>query len=323
MRIPRIISIAVSVVLLASCTTHSPEKLSSGTIVKQYNSFIKDHTLNDSYVTIPVGLFEMNESYSRLQLRQLQAAGLVNYKVSRYAWWEKSAYSYSKPYTVTRYYWGYSYEDTEYRRVRGTKYDFLDHYVVDVSLTPKGEKLALTSLPEPKEIEDKDLIQPEIDKSKYKWNQVDLSENWPDIPNPFLTPEPEKEDVSHSRDDDSHSSHRSSSDRDRSESQSDNTERIDATIYNRYNALAFNEGHVYMKAVSIKAVKARNIQISTESGVPKAKAELILKTYGATDPGRIFNSSENGYKSVVPVTLTYYWDKGWVLDKNIDFEFEN
>ena len=301
--------------MLLSCVS-SPNRISAGDIVRQYNKLLKNEAIHEHFVDLQVGTYEMNDPAERLTLRQLEAAGLVTYDVTRYPWWEKTFRNYRKAVPVTRYYWGYAYQEEEYRTVKENVYNFEDHYVVNVNLTRKGKSLVVDERPEPLFEEDKDLVQPEIDPDKYAWNKTDLSENWPEIENPFIQkdapadpavqvtdpvePPVEKPEAAPATP---------------AAAPQDQTERIDAKQYEAYHALSLSSESVILKAFGVKAVKARNIQISTENGVPTATAEVILTTSGTTDAGRIIEGVENGFKHLVPVTLTYYQDKGWVLDE--------
>ena len=300
----------MAVAALFSCTP-SPERVSAGDIVSQFNKVLKDQAQQKEFVRIQVGKYELNSDVARLRLRQLKEAGLIVYSVERLPWWEKSIKHTKQAYTVSHYYWGYDYPETKYRWVAKNVYNFEDHYIVTIGLTKKGKFQQVENVPEPVPEVDKDLVQPEVDKSKYPWNKADLTETWPEIPNPFLSPEEPRESGS------SGSSYR----RDHSDSSSekepeDNTERIDVQKYNAYNNLHLFSETVTLKGYTIKAVKARNIQITQVDGRPVASAEVILKTSGVSDAARIYNDVENGEKAVVPVTLRFYLDKGWVLDKD-------
>ena len=137
----------------------SPDKLSSGKIVKQYNDALEKNAKNVEFVPFSVGTYECDSPGDRHTLRAFEAAGLVKYDVKRYAWWEKSKKSVKKAYKVTRGYGWYTYTDTEYKWVKTDAYDFEDHYIVDIALTDKGKKLFVDVLPGPEETVDKDMQQ--------------------------------------------------------------------------------------------------------------------------------------------------------------------
>ena len=300
--------------LLLSCTP-SPDRVSSGDIVRQFNNLLKETAHQDSFVEVEVGEYEVNNDYERSRLRMLQAAGLVTYKVSRFPWWEKSIRTYRKAVPVTRYFYGYEYTDEEYRWVSEDVYNFEDHYIVRVELTKKGQSLVVDSAPEPAEKEDKDLKSPEVDPGKYAWNKVDLTENWKTIENPFLKNEPS---VSTETRETETQTTTTTTPRSSTEEavEKDYTERIEKSMYDAYKNFSPNSHTVMLKGFRIKAVKARNIQVNTSSGQPKATAEVIVSTANTTDAARIYQGVEDGQKDLVEVSLNYFLDKGWVLDKD-------
>lgn len=300
--------------ILFSCVG-SPNRITSGDIVKQYNKLLKEEALQQQFVDLEVGEYELNSAADRLTLRQLEAAGLLTYTVARYPWWEKTFRNYRKAVPVTRYYWGYAYQEEEYRTVKENVYNFEDHYIVGINLTRKGQSLVVDERPQPADGVDKDLVQPEINPDKYAWNKKDLTETWPEIENPFIEKEAPVVPADPGTPAAPAADKPATAPSTPSSAPQDQTERIDAQKYAAYNALNLHSEPVILKAYGVKAVKARNIQISTASGVPKATAEVILTTYGATDAGRIIAGIENNFKHLVPVTLTYYQDKGWVLDE--------
>ncbi len=306
----------VSVVfVLSGCETHSPDRISGNDILKQFNEYLKTNAMEQAYVPIPVGTFEYNDDSHRYELRQLEAAGIITYDVERYAWWEKSRQSTRQSYRVEKYFWGYSYYDTEYRTVKRDKYDFMDHYIVNIALTPKGNKLVLSELPVATDMEDEDLKSPDIDTSKYAWNNADLTEYWEDIPNPFIEPEepavvetPEAvadttvtEDVDHS-------------DVVEEEVADDGIERIEASQYEKYRRLECDYESVYLKTYRLKGIKARNIHIVNVDGVAVARAEVVVATHDVSDVARVMYGTENDQRVLYNVELRYFYDKGWVIE---------
>lgn len=300
--------------LLLSCSP-SPDRVSSGDIVRQFNNLLKETAQQDSFVEVEVGEYEANSDYVRSRLRMLQAAGLVTYNVSRLPWWEKSVRTYRKAFPVTRYFYGYEYTDEEYRWVSEDVYNFEDHYIVRVELTKKGQSLVVESAPEPVEKEDKDLKSPEVDPGKYAWNKVDLTENWKTIENPFIKKEPSG--TTETRTTETQTTTTTTPRSNVEEAvEEDPTERIEKSMYDAYKSFSPNSHTVMLKGYRVKAVKARNIQVNTSSGKPKATAEVIVSTVNTTDAARIYQGVEDGEKNLVEVSLDYYLDKGWVLDKD-------
>ena len=131
-------AIALATAFLVGCNSN-PEKISSKLILKQVNQELAANAADENYTYLQIGTFECNSPSQREIYAKLDVAGIVKYKVTRYAWWEKSIKEYRQPYKVTRNYGWWTYEDTEYRWVKGPAYDFEDHYVVKVSLTGKGK----------------------------------------------------------------------------------------------------------------------------------------------------------------------------------------
>ncbi len=262
-------------------------------------------------VGILVGKYELSDSTQRARLRELEAAGLITYKVNRYAWWEKSKTNVRKSYTVTRSLYGlFTYNDTEYRTVKSDYYEFCDHYVVDVAVTEKGEKF-LTDLPtadHAQELKELGLGMDSEDPSEYIWNQQDLSEEWPIIDNPFIEKK-EAPQIVQSKDKEPEPKPQPI--------EPENVTRIDSLQYQAFMRLDLTKyKYVYFKAFDIRATKVHEIQTytDTKSGAPKCKAELILTLKHVTDPGRIYYGAQEGSYYFQPIELDYYIDKGWVLD---------
>ena len=305
------VAVAAVSMLLVSCGNSEPKPISAKTIVKEVNKKLVNDADAELFTEVAVGTYECNNAVARQYLAKLEVAGLIEYDVARYAWWEKSKKAYKKAYKVIRGYGWWSYEDIEYKWVSGTAYDFEDHYVVDVKLTKKGERLAVNERPEAKPQVDEDLVSDEINYEKYAWNQVDLTEGWEEIPNPFIEKKEPKEPKAAKENTQSKRKPKEVL----KESKNDPTIRVDSLQYKLFMEIDENKEVKYLRAGSIKAVKARNIQIKNENGILTAIAEVIYDTEDATDAGRILISFENGQKSVADVEFEYYNDKGWVLTK--------
>ena len=246
----------------------------------------------------------------------MAAAGLITYKATRYAWWEKSKANERKAVTVTKSLFGYyTYKDTEYRTVKTDKYEFCDHYVVDIALTEKGKKL-LTEYPDAVHNQDKE-VQYDTDledPSEYIWNKVDLSEVWPEIENPFI--EKKKETPK------SDESKVTTQEREVKPIEAEKITRIDSLQYQAFLQLDLSKNElVFLHAYDIKAKKMRFIQVFEESGAPKCRAELILVTKKVTDAGRIYYDVMEGEKYFKHITMNYFNDKGWILDSEPLEEF--
>jgi len=300
-----ILLVSAFAIMISACG-HSPETISQKEIVKQVNNKLREAASDRMFAPVKTGMYECNDADYRLMLRKLAAAGLVNYDVERYCWWEKSQKNVKNAYTVTHGYY-YNYKTTEYKWVKRDVYDFCDHYVVTVSLTKKGERMAVDSLPAPIAIIDKDLQHPEVDESKYAWNIADLSEDWPEIKNPFIAEsETEKEAVlAPSAKHEAESKEKAS--------KIVTAERIDSLQFEAFSKLVFDEQLRYLKAGTIKAFKARNIKISDVLTNPLARAEVIVKTAKVTDAGRIVFGLENDERQMFETEFEFFLDKGWQL----------
>ena len=299
----------IIVIASVSGCKQSPTSISKRVILNQTNKKMKLDACDRSVVWIRVGKYEVSDSTERARLRELAAAGLITYKVTRYAWWEKSKTNERKAVTVTKSLYGiWSYKDTEYRTVKADNYEFCDHYVVDIALTEKGKKL-LTDLPEANHIQDKEVqMDSDLeDPAEYIWNQKDLSEVWPEIENPFI----EKKDSSPK----SVATKDTQQNREVKSVEPEKVTRIDSLQYQAYMRLDLTKYKgLYFKAYDIKAAKVRYIQIYEESGFPKCKAELILILKNVTDAGRIYYGASEGVKFFTTINLDFYVDKGWILD---------
>lgn len=313
------IAMVVAVLLVGisyiSCCD-SADAISQRTIVNQVNDALENQAANIVYLPIEVGTYECEYDNYRLYLRKLENAGLLEYDVTRYAWWEREVRSVRESYRVWHEsYWYGGYYDTEYRWVNKTFYNFEDHYVVTATLTKSGQKICVDELPEPIEQVDEDLEQPEVNPDDYSWNKADLSESWPEIYNPFIErpAEADVDEVVACEESDDYDY----DDCEENEAQ-DNIDRNDEEQFLQYHAVEMNEKCVYIKAFEVEAIKARNIQIFEVDGFTRARAEVILSTCNVTDAGRILVDCEDDMRSSREVTLTYYVDRGWVLD-DIDF----
>ena len=281
-------AIAVAAGLMCSCSDNT--KLSPSAIAKQAEKELENEALNVICTNFQVGTYECNDAGTRLKLAQMKAAKLIDYTVTRYAWWEKS------------------------RRWYSWTYDFRDHYIVTVSLTSKGERLVLEETPEPVEKKDKDLECAEFDASNYSWGKKDLSESWPVIPNPFIDPSPaDDEPVCDGITDDD-------------EPGAGNVKKAPKPVpqgVTLSDTLAFQAYHaspkdkeaqnVLLKLGKNKIVKVRNIRLN--GTLSTATAEAIIALTDINDAGRILAEYENGLKCAIKVDLVYYVDKGWVVSK--------
>ena len=327
LKIFSMLAIFTSLSLLTSCNSHNPDEISSKEIVKEFNNKLKETAADIKTISIKVGTYECNDNSERELLRKLQAAELITYDVVRYAWWEKEVKNSKKSYTSyeTYYGWYYSYRSpvTKSKWVKSVNYNFEDHYIVTVALTEKGQKIVDETTPEP--VVDKDMEQPEINTEEYAWNVADLSEYWPEIENPFLVKEETKEvaDVVAPKKETPRTQIKDERVEPKEVEEGDKIERIKKEQYEKYRAFEESCTIVKLLACKFEAVKARNIRIfKDEKGYTKATAEVIIEAEDVTDAGRIALGYENKVKTQKEVSLTYYCDKGWVIDKDTDTSVE-
>lgn len=280
--------------LLISCACASDNtKISPSVIAKQAEKELELQAVSPIYIKFRTGTFECNDASIRLKLAQMKDAKLIDYSVKRYAWWEKSKK------------WSYY----------GSRiaYDFCDHYIVTVSLTSKGKGLVLAEVPTPAERPDKDMVSTEYDATKFSWGKKDLSENWPEIVNPFI--EPDEDPGCAYMDDESETGYSGGKkSKKTTPKKADNgVERSDTLAYNAYCELDLDgtDQVEYLKLAKLEVVKVRNIRIT--SALSKAEAEAIVATVDVNDAGRILAEIENGMREKMDVNLTYYADRGWIV----------
>lgn len=296
--------------LLTSCGNGNPKPITEKQILSKVNQLLVDEAQAELYAEIAVGTYECNDPMTRLLLAKLEVAGLINYDVTRYAWWEKAKRTYKKAYTVYNWWW----PETRYKTVTGTSYDFEDHYIVDVKLTRKGERIAVDTRPEAKEKVDADLISKVVDSSEYEWEQADLAETWEEIPNPFIEKKESKTTAKSTKPETKKETRKVKETV--ADPQDDPTIRRDSLQHVAYMNIDETKQIKYLKVGVVKAVKARNIQIINNHDGLTATAEVILETEDATDAGRILEGFEDGQKTLEKVEFTYYTDKGWVLNES-------
>ena len=192
--------------------------------------------------------------------------------------------------------------------------------MVDVHLTDAGRKLAVDSIQALQQKEDKYLKQPEYRAADWPEDTIDVSENWPDIPYPVQDSSKVK------------APNRNKTDRmvdtiivnKTKATNNANTfpkkESLDSLVLSRYMSAKERENHgdVIIKAFKVKVYKVRNIQIYQADGYTKGKAEVIVRTTEVTHAGHILNGGViNDMPTVKNVTLSYYQDKGWVIDDDV------
>ena len=303
----------IAMSFLSGCKQR-PDSISKREILTQTNKQLRLSKHNRSLAWIQEGKYELSDSTKRTRLRELEAAGLGTYDVARYAWWEKSIKDVRKAFTVKRSFYGFTYNDTEYRTVKTDTYEFCDHYVVDFALTDKGKKLIVDDIEATPEKDKYYQMESDLENPfKYIWRQMDLSEEWPEIDNPFI----EKDELPTSIEPITPKLEEEDDDEDEAKPvEPKEITRIDSLQYQAFmNLDLVHYKGLFLKAYDIKAIDVRDIRIYEESGFPKCKAELVLVIKNVTDAGRILYGASEGIYYFHPITLDYYVDKGWILDK--------
>lgn len=304
---------ACALSVMMSCG-HSPEEISKREIVKEVNKILKNSATYFVSDVIKVGTYECNDESEREILRKLEAAGLITYDVKRIAWWEKSFKNETKTYYETEYYWGWAYQVPKSYKQKKAVYDFNDHYIVTVTLTENGQKYVINETPKP--IDDDELEQPEIDLSSYDWIGKDLSENWDEIENPFIKKETLKDTTTETK---TPTKEETKSSQAKSTQKSDGIERIDSKQYDKYKAFSDDIKKVKIKLFEIEACDARYIRITEKDKEKIATAFVTICTTDVTDFARVIYGMEDDQKAVVPVVLSYFMDKGWIIENRYDF----
>lgn len=294
-------------VLTASCSD-SKDHVSKNTIEDAVNELLEQKMLDQQYTKIRTGYYECNNERTRIVLAKLAAAGVIQYKVERFAWWNKYLYA--------GQYYGYYYG--------GERYNFEEHFMVKVGLTNLGKELCVDSVPKPKPIVDEDMQFDVVDATtlpEYKY----AKEDWPVIPCPGneKTIVPEDEDKSDAQESAAEDKPQNLNDIFEETKKEETTSRnetllpMDIVTKTNYD-LALSKVHqkdVIVKSCKLSIETVRYIQTFEDpnSGLNFATAEVIFKMKDVTPAGRIIDQRNEGEKYCTQVRLIYYQDKGWVL----------
>ena len=306
----------VAILSFVSCISQSPTKITEKDILKEFNRQLTEQADNEQYIEFPVGTVNLTLKGCELALK-MEAAGLLSCSINRYPWWEKRIETTTKEVKVRKYdYWYGYYDATEYKTVKTPKYTFVDNYVADIRLTSKGKKIIVNPLSIISNDLDPDLYYEEENADQYAWNTVDVKNKWPYIENPFIEKKPAVSEKSSSN----KSNVNSVNPYTNTNSETEKVERRDSSVYKEFCKVDFDSDTKHFLSHRYKGIKARNIQISNSSGIPVATAEVIFVVTDVTDAGRIFNGISEGERHLTDVSLTYYYDKGWVIDDEIDIK---
>lgn len=302
--------------IITSCSSQTRDNLPSDVVKEAVEEQMKLNMLDQSYTRLQTGYFECNNEDNRIILAKLAAAGVIEYKVERFAWWKKHLYA------------GNSF-GTFYG---GTSYKFEEHFMVSVKLTEEGKKFVVDSIPTPEKLIDEDLKQPEIDLTKLPENNF-VAEQWPDIPCPE-----NKDAVKNQTPADSEKTVEQVAQRSNlndifatnTPKEEPNTEQsswvsLDVDTELKYLAATekVNIESVIMKSSALEVDDVRFIQTFShpENRANYALAEVIAKTTDVTPAGRIIDQKYEGTKLCATVIFEYFNDKGWVLRADKDLKF--
>ena len=307
---------AIVALFMCSCSSQSRDKLPSGVVEDAIEEQMDLCKMNQSYTKLQTGYFECNEEITRIKLAKLAAAGVINYKVERFAWWNKHLYAGNS-------YGSYFGEET---------YMYEEHFMVSVNLTEEGKKILVDSIPMPEMLEDEALALPDIDSTALpELNYV--AENWPEIPCPEKKNKAEKKEetteTNNVLEEQEERGNVNNIFAQKPQKEDNNNEQsawvaLDVEAKTKYVAAKEKEEIqiVILKSSALEVDDVRFIQtfVQQQSGLSMAKAEVIVKTTDVTAAGRIIDHKCEGTKLCTIVNFIYFDDEGWkLLDK--DFKF--
>lgn len=303
--------------LVASC---GGDNLTPQKITKLYNDKAAELCLDKVYTTIDTGYYELNNWQKRYELQQLAHAGVIDYEVERFAWFNKCTDIRNTVVKVIHYYCLDSGDESGKKKVYGKgeviSYEYEEHFMVKVKIKSKYQSMVVDALPTP--AGDKDLAYPEFIPTDE--DLLDNNEDWPELVAPTIPAPPienqyikcrqKKEPVKVTKKETPKKPAAKPARKPRCVA-------VDAATKQRYDAAKKMEvrGSANILAYEVHAVVARYIQIfEKEDKTQGARCEVIAKTTNVTPQGHIIMSAINDIPVKLNVTLTYYLDKGWVID---------
>lgn len=307
---------AILALIITSCSSQTRDNLPSDVVKEAVEEQMKLNMLDQSYTRLQTGYFECNNEDNRIILAKLAAAGVIEYKVERFAWWKKHLYA------------GNSF-GTFYG---GTSYKFEEHFMVSVKLTDEGKKFVVDSIPTPEKLIDEDLKQPEIDLTKLPENNY-VAELWPDIPCPENKDAAKNQTPADSEKAVEQVAQRSNlndifaTNTPKEEPNTEQSSWVSLDVDTELKYLAATEKvnieSVIMKSSALEVDDVRFIQTFShpENRANYALAEVIAKTTDVTPAGRIIDQKYEGTKLCATVIFEYFNDKGWVLRADKDLKF--
>ncbi|MBQ1858997.1 MAG: hypothetical protein II605_07370 [Paludibacteraceae bacterium] len=315
---------AAVALVMASCGVDNTQ-LDSKKINKLYNEKLTELCMDKVYTTIDTGYYELNDPSQRYVLQQLASAGVIDYKVERFAWYNKCTRIGNTVTKVVEFYCQDNGEFDHRQNVYGKgeiiSYEFEEHFMVDVRIKRKYQSMLVDALPVPY-IEDEDLAAPLYDNLEWPTDALENNEAWPVLVAPAI-PEPpvERKDIKCKPKKEAPKVQSRPVAPKRVAAPRESKPRcvsVDMATTTRYNEakLAENHGEVLILAYEIAALKCRNIQIfNKEDNSLAARCEVIVQSKNVTPQGHILESDIiDGIPAKVNITLTYYVDKGWVID---------
>ena len=320
------------VMLLSSCGDKT--KINSRLVTKLYNEKAADLCQTKKYVPIDTGYYELNDLHKRIILQKLAHAGIIEYTVERYAWYDQCVEP--KERVLIKYVDQYCEATGELKDsipIYGTGFEtsftYEEHFMVNVRIARKYKSKILEKEPVP--IDDRDMILPE-----YHFTPEDLLENnevWEEIekPKPPRIPH-EREMVTCKRQTQNGVAEASEQDV-RKPSKTKVIyyplcEPMDTKTAEKYEEALerAKKGTVKLLGYEIKAVKARRIVtyrgVYDSDSVLMAKCEVILKSTNVTPQGHIINNYIiNDIPAMVKLKLFYTEENGWEIyqDENNKF----
>ena len=308
---------AILALIITSCSSQTRDNLPSDVVEDAVEEQMKLNMLDQSYTKLQTGYFECNNEDNRVILAKLAAAGVIEYKVERFAWWKKHLYAGS---SFGTFYGGQSYK-------------FEEHFMVSVKLTEEGKKFAVDSIPTPEKLIDEALKQPEIDLTKLPENNY-VAENWPEIPCPEnndaaknQTPADSEKAAVEQVEQRSNLNDIFATNTPKEETNTEQSSWVSLDVDTELKYLAATEKvnieSVILKSSALEIDDVRFIQTFThpEHAGNFALAEVIVKTKDVTPAGRIIDQKYEGTKLCATVLFEYYDDKGWVLHADRDLKF--
>ncbi|MCR4664106.1 MAG: hypothetical protein K5660_01920 [Paludibacteraceae bacterium] len=325
MKVRYLIVTTVIAMMMVSCGVDNT-KIDPKAVNKLYNEKLAELCMDKVYTTIDTGYYELNDAEARYKLQQLAHAGVIEYNVERFAWFNKCT---DIKYTVIKKIDYYCKDNGDYidrKDVYGKgeeiSYDLEEHYMVDVRISSKYKSMLVDALPEPN-IEDLDMAAPLYDYEAFPEDNLQNNEAWPEMVAPKIPDPPvERKDIKCKEKKETPKAQKNTVQR----KEVPHVEKkprcvsIDMATTNRYKEAknAEKHGNVLILAYEITAVKSRNLQVfNKEDHSLAARCEVIVKSKNVTPQGHILmNDIIDGIPAKVDVTLTYYVDKGWVIDAN-------